>query len=78
MNIDDYIHRIGRTGRLGKKGSAVTFIEKGDKIKKFCCDCDKKIKVRNERCMICSKNGKNNPFQVMDYFRESRFKKITG
>jgi len=25
-NIEDYIHRIGRTGRAGKKGTAVTFM----------------------------------------------------
>ena len=25
-NIDDYVHRIGRTGRCGNKGKAVTFI----------------------------------------------------
>lgn len=25
---DDYVHRIGRTGRGGKKGSAVTFVER--------------------------------------------------
>ena len=24
---DDYIHRIGRTGRAGKKGTALTFVE---------------------------------------------------
>ena len=24
---EDYIHRIGRTGRGGKKGKAITFIE---------------------------------------------------
>jgi ATP-dependent RNA helicase DeaD len=24
---EDYIHRIGRTGRAGKKGKALTFIE---------------------------------------------------
>ena len=34
----------------------------GGKSIKYCCDCGKKIKVRNERCMACSKNGKNNPF----------------
>ena len=25
-NIDDYVHRIGRTGRAGKKGTAIAFI----------------------------------------------------
>jgi len=35
MNIEDYIHRIGRTGRLGGKGYAVTFIEREDKCKKI-------------------------------------------
>jgi superfamily II DNA/RNA helicase len=24
---DDYVHRIGRTGRAGKKGIALTFVE---------------------------------------------------
>ena len=26
MKISDYVHRIGRTGRAGKKGNAVTFV----------------------------------------------------
>jgi superfamily II DNA/RNA helicase len=26
QNYDDYIHRIGRTGRAGKKGFALTFV----------------------------------------------------
>lgn len=29
-NIEDYTHRIGRTGRAGKKGVAVTFLTKDD------------------------------------------------
>lgn len=28
--IDDYTHRIGRTGRAGKSGIAVTFLTKDD------------------------------------------------
>jgi len=28
--IDDYVHRIGRTGRMGRKGKAITFIN--DKV----------------------------------------------
>ena len=30
-NIDDYIHRIGRTGRCGNKGKAVSFISDNSK-----------------------------------------------
>ncbi|WP_297437064.1 DEAD/DEAH box helicase [Thermococcus sp.] len=30
MNAEDYVHRIGRTGRMGKKGRAVTFIMPGE------------------------------------------------
>ena len=25
-NYDDYVHRIGRTGRIGRKGVALTFV----------------------------------------------------
>lgn len=27
---EDYVHRIGRTGRAGNKGTAITFITKDD------------------------------------------------
>jgi len=30
-NIDDYIHRIGRTGRCGNKGTAISFINDNNK-----------------------------------------------
>jgi len=31
-NIDDYVHRIGRTGRCGNQGTAVAFIGRNEKI----------------------------------------------
>merc|ERR1719181_2173427 len=34
-NIEDYIHRIGRTGRAGAKGIAHTFMEGGGKDGKY-------------------------------------------
>lgn len=40
QNVEDYIHRIGRTGRAGKKGHAIVFVtrrdqEQFDKIKRL-------------------------------------------
>lgn len=29
-NIEDYVHRIGRTGRAGKKGTSLTFVTRED------------------------------------------------
>lgn len=29
-NIESYIHRIGRTGRIGKQGNAISFLEEAD------------------------------------------------
>lgn len=29
-NIEAYVHRIGRTGRAGKKGTAITFVDQAD------------------------------------------------
>lgn len=31
LTIEDYVHRIGRTGRAGKTGIAHTFFHQGDK-----------------------------------------------
>lgn len=30
-NIDDYVHRIGRTARCGNKGTSISFINENDK-----------------------------------------------
>lgn len=30
-NIEDYVHRIGRTGRAGNSGTAITFFEDSSK-----------------------------------------------
>jgi len=32
LNIEEYIHRVGRTGRAGKTGSAITLFSKCDKF----------------------------------------------
>ena len=34
-NIEDYVHRIGRTGRCGNKGMAISFFTKSDSKRSF-------------------------------------------
>merc|ERR1712178_161913 len=31
-NIDDYVHRIGRSARAGNKGTAIAFVSRRDRI----------------------------------------------
>lgn len=33
QDVEDYVHRIGRTGRAGHKGTAITFLSPRDRIK---------------------------------------------
>ena len=47
-NIEDYVHRIGRTGRIGKKGIAITFINDKNKpvikdLYSLLCECNQDI-----------------------------------
>lgn len=36
--IDDYVHRIGRTGRVGNQGKATSFYDAEQVITHFVCD----------------------------------------
>lgn len=41
-NIDDYVHRVGRTGRAGYKGTAITLVKQSQD--KSCLDLHKVLK----------------------------------
>ncbi len=45
-NIDDYIHRIGRTGRCGNKGTAISFVNENCRLIK---DLHKVMKKANQQ-----------------------------
>ena len=47
-NIESYVHRIGRTGRIGKTGTAISFIDRTDenmflKLYKILCESKHEI-----------------------------------
>ena len=47
-NIEDYVHRIGRTGRIGKKGIAISFICEMNRpvikeLYSLLCECNQEI-----------------------------------
>ena len=44
INPEDYVHRIGRTGRAGKKGTAITLVLKNDT--KYLQEIEKLIKMK--------------------------------
>ena len=44
INPEDYVHRIGRTGRAGKKGTAITFVLNNDT--KYLQEIEKLIKMK--------------------------------
>ncbi len=50
MNAEDYVHRIGRTGRAGHKGRAITLVAPSDK--KFLDNVEKLIKKTIEEMQL--------------------------
>lgn len=42
-HLEDYIHRIGRTGRAGQKGNAITFISSSEE--RYAADMIKALKM---------------------------------
>lgn len=54
-NIDDYIHRIGRTGRCGYKGRAISYVNEYDQI------------LFPSIVKLLKKNGQNIPDFLSDY-----------
>lgn len=55
---ESYVHRIGRTGRIGKKGLAITFFEKKDldRIKNIESMTKSKIELIKDKNLINSNN----------------------
>jgi ATP-dependent RNA helicase DDX3X len=62
-NINDYVHRIGRTGRIGKKGLAISFID------------EKCSHVVKDLYSLLCETKQNIPEWFEDYFNNQAFRK---
>lgn len=69
---DVYTHRIGRTGRMGKKGKAITFVSE----EHYFADKNKKFEVKsldfNPREYMRRKENRNRDFKDKKDFKEKR------
>lgn len=58
-NVEDYVHRIGRTGRAGMPGTAVSFFTEDNK------------KMGGDLCKIMREAGQTVPPELQRYDRRS-------
>lgn len=65
-HLEDYIHRIGRTGRAGNKGTAITFITEEED--KHAPDLIKALKMSNQAI----------PYDLQDLAERFKAKVETG
>jgi superfamily II DNA/RNA helicase len=70
MKSEDYVHRIGRTGRAGRDGLAVTFAEWRDRRKILDIEAFTKQPLRSE--VIPGLEPKNKPDKSKKPFADSR------
>jgi len=73
---EDYIHRIGRTGRAGKEGSALTFLTPGDKsmwnsISKL-IDPDFKSSLNKHKSKFKKKKRPNGSFDKKRKYKDKK------
>ena len=70
-DVDNYVHRIGRTGRAGKKGTAITFVLKKDT--KYLQEIEKliKMKIKNFKINLEEKKLKDYEFETLNESKQS-------
>jgi len=70
-NVDDYIHRIGRTGRAGASGEAVSFVSK-DNFRNLCAIESRLGHVINRKEFDGFDVKKVVPVSILDYIPQNK------
>jgi len=68
---EDYIHRIGRTGRAGAKGEAISFVAAGD-FKNLCAIESRLNHVIDRKDFPEFPVRKEVPISILNYVRKSK------
>jgi len=63
LTVEDYCHRIGRTGRAGKKGESITFFTEKDKL------------CARDLCQLLEKSNAEVPPGLLKLRMAKRFKR---
>lgn len=79
QNIEDYVHRIGRTGRAGAKGESYSFITKDDE--RIAKDLIRIMKATNQNIpndlyKLNSYNESNRGLKLRFFFNHYKFMKV--
>ena len=78
VQTDDYVHRIGRTGRAGESGVAVTFLSEKEQPKLARIEQTTKSKLRKEDLPAWSELKVNDLASEIDYQASMRTLMISG
>jgi len=71
VNADEYVHRVGRTGRAGNKGKAFTFV---DDVKSMLYKRLKPYIPEGARTIDASTELENNPFKEIGFLKPTDVK----
>ena len=73
---EDYIHRVGRTGRAGKEGSALTFLTPNDRVMwnsiSKLIDPNFRSAQRKDKTIFKKRKKDKQPFQKKKNFKDTR------
>jgi len=78
---EDYVHRIGRTGRAGQKGRAISIATADQKHKVFRIEMLTKTKMKvfgDAKDMPSHSQGRSHPSEKRHFFKKRQFRRGSG